>query len=687
VTFTRRRFLETTALAGAAACLPSGAAAWWQAGRPRPTAAQLAWQRDELAMFIHFGVNTFSDREWGDGKELPSSFAPSKLDARQWARAAKQAGFRAMILTAKHHDGFCLWPTRTTTHSVAASPFRAGAGGQLVLPVGWVPAGTTTTMPTLAADLASVPLKTERDRLGVKFSLVPSANWELTGHFRREEKDGTKDVGATFSFDRGVILPAPVSYQTDDFGIAMGYKGERLQARMGYTGSMFKNDYARIGWDNPYATGPATGQMAEAPDNQFHQIDALLGYQLSETTRLGAKLALGRMTQDEAFLPYGTTSGLPATTHLDGEVNTTLAKFDLNSRPSSRLRLDASYTYSDRDNNTPVNTYNYVITDLAPSPDARQNRPYSFEQQLLRLKAGYRLPKGADLSGGFDYDRMDRTYQQVTETDDKTLWASLKLRPTDSVEAGLKISHASRDASPYNAAAFQNPSFPESGAVPGEPLMQAFEMADRTRDKVGLDVSYNPQEKLSLGFAVDYYSDDYDNMVLGLTEATGYNLTPSLTYVFREGLTASAYYTYERLDSEQAGRAWIHGVSTSWLESDKNLTQTVGFSLNWVAIPKKLDIGADLVHADYTGEMRYAGVGATDLPEVSATLTGVGVHGVYKLKDNLALRAGYRYERYKESDWAKSGAVDSVATLLSLGEAPQDYDTHLVTLSLRYEFK
>ena len=79
-------------------------------------------------MFIHFGVNTFTDREWGDGTESPSIFAPSSLDAAQWARAAKQAGFRAMILTAKHHDGFCLWPTRTTKHSVAASPFRGGAG-------------------------------------------------------------------------------------------------------------------------------------------------------------------------------------------------------------------------------------------------------------------------------------------------------------------------------------------------------------------------------------------------------------------------------------------------------------------------------------------------------------------------------------------------------------------------------
>jgi len=99
-----------------------------QPPRPVPTAAQLEWQRDELALFLHFGVNTFTDREWGDGKEDPTIFAPSALDARQWARSAKAAGFRMMILTAKHHDGFCLWPSSVTRHTVAASPFRAGNG-------------------------------------------------------------------------------------------------------------------------------------------------------------------------------------------------------------------------------------------------------------------------------------------------------------------------------------------------------------------------------------------------------------------------------------------------------------------------------------------------------------------------------------------------------------------------------
>lgn len=98
---------------------------------PLPSENQLRWQEMETNMFVHFGPNTFSGKEWGDGTEPEDMFNPTDLDCRQWASVAKAAGFKGIIITAKHHDGFCLWPNPASAHTVAQCSWRDGKGDVL----------------------------------------------------------------------------------------------------------------------------------------------------------------------------------------------------------------------------------------------------------------------------------------------------------------------------------------------------------------------------------------------------------------------------------------------------------------------------------------------------------------------------------------------------------------------------
>ncbi len=98
---------------------------------PLPTKAQLAWHENEFYLFMHFGPNTFTGKEWGEGNEPEDIFNPAELDCRQWCRIAKAAGAKGIIITAKHHDGFCLWPSKYSKHTVRESKWKEGKGDVL----------------------------------------------------------------------------------------------------------------------------------------------------------------------------------------------------------------------------------------------------------------------------------------------------------------------------------------------------------------------------------------------------------------------------------------------------------------------------------------------------------------------------------------------------------------------------
>ncbi len=122
IQFNRKTLLLATTLmvvALKAQVLPCG---------PTPTENQLRWQEMEMYAFIHYSLNTYTDQEWGFGNEDPSLFNPSQLDCRQWARVCKQSGMKGIIFTAKHHCGFCMWPSKYTDYSVKSSPWKQGKG-------------------------------------------------------------------------------------------------------------------------------------------------------------------------------------------------------------------------------------------------------------------------------------------------------------------------------------------------------------------------------------------------------------------------------------------------------------------------------------------------------------------------------------------------------------------------------
>ena len=114
-------------------CINSSEQQLRRAASVTPSPRQLAWQQLEFYGFIHFGMNTFAGREWGDGTDSPQLFHPKDLDPDQWVAALKSAGMRGLILTCKHHDGFCLWPSAFTEYSVKNAPWREGQGDVVAL--------------------------------------------------------------------------------------------------------------------------------------------------------------------------------------------------------------------------------------------------------------------------------------------------------------------------------------------------------------------------------------------------------------------------------------------------------------------------------------------------------------------------------------------------------------------------
>jgi len=541
-------------------------------------------------------------------------------------------------------------------------------------------------------NLNKFELKTKRERLSVGASFVPKKRWQFDISFSHEDKQGVDATGSAMAngsdqllgFTTIALLPEPIDYNTDLVNATLRYDGNDGQLDFTYHMSLFTNADEALTWQDPFNPGSAIGSMSLAPDNEFHQLSLAGVYTLPYNSQLTGLFSMGRMTQNQDFQPYTvnlTSPALPRTS-LDGEVWLTTAQLKLTSRPVRALRLNAELRYNERSNQTPINTYNYIVMD-SHSGGPIDNNPYSYKNSKLKLDANYRFNAITSLRIGYKYNDMKRSYTNVERenTEENSLFAKWKVKPHSTVDLALYAEAGSRNGSDYNTL----------GQNPG---LRKFHLADRDRLQMGAKIDYMATDKLFLSLRTDFNKDDYSDTDIGLIESVQPVYTVDFTYQPRNNISTYGYYTYERIESSQAGYDISAAATNDWAADFDDIFNTLGIGARLNDLGK-WDVGLDVVYSQSTGKIKmtdYVLAGTEEqFPDNKTELTSVKLWTNYNYDKELTYRLGLGYEDYTEDNWAVDGLLPydqaTVANTLLLGNEALDYDTYVITVSVSYKFK
>ena len=566
----------------------------------------------------------------------------------------------------------------------AMTPFLGNGGSRLTLPAGF-PAADTASMP-LATTLQPIDVSSKRQRFDAGLGWLFGEQWSMQLTYRRDVRDGVQRIAGSF-FSTSSQMVAPLDQTTDQLELSAGYATRRMQVTVAYQLSVYRDGEPSLSWSNPFTPlvlGASTGQLALAPGNQFHQLLASAGYEITPTIRFSGDVAFGRMTQDESFLPITanatlapTVSALPVQS-LQGEVNTFNASARVTARPIDRLSLTARYERNARDNKTPSLSYPAVTTDTFVGATPRSNQPFSFFQDRFKLSGDYRGPGSLRTSLGVDQDDIERSLQEVVTTRETTVWGRLEGRAVDNLLLQLKLAHGQRDGTTYGTATWIDP--------PQNPLMRKFYLADRRRDSVNARADFTAKEGVTLGLSGDYAKDDYTASTIGLTQARTYAWGGDLSAALTEQTQLYAFVQSERIRSDQAGSQVF--AAPDWTARNVDRTTSLGVGIKQLAMGGKLELSADAVLTRLRNDIAIdAGVTSPPFPTITTTVDRLRVKAVYQLQKNLSLVGSLWHERYDSTDWHLDGVFPATITnLLAFGDQPPRYRVNVVQFAVRYRF-
>jgi MtrB/PioB family decaheme-associated outer membrane protein len=312
------------------------------------------------------------------------------------------------------------------------------------------------------------------------------------------------------------------------------------------------------------------------------------------------------------------------------------------------------------------------------APSQRTNLPYSFTQDKVQLRADYKAAQRVTTSAGYDFDSVERTFQEVDTTRENTVWARLATRHVDAVDLTLKYAYSDRNVSSYQAVPGITP--------PENPLLRKYNMANRTRNRGELRANIAAAESVSIGIQFDASNDDYSDSAIGLTSGQEFNLGGDVTIMLSDKTSLHVFGNYQEIKSEQSGSQAY--ATPDWSATNKDTIKLLGVGIKHVAIKDKLEVGADYTLMRTEGVISVStAANEPPFPNLETSRNGLKLYATYRLKDNVSLRAGYWYEHYESDDWALDGvAPATISNVLTFGQLAPQYRVHVIAMSVRYKF-
>jgi len=625
---------------------------------------------DGAFLIADFTADYFGDKAWrwsAEGKDLG-------LDSRRFSLEGGRQGLLQVRFGYEELPRH-LFETASTIYPTPGS-------SNLQLPAGWVRAPSTAGMTELSSSLRGMDVEWDRESWNTGFTFVQSKRFSYDVDYRHLERDGKQLRGGSF-LTLAATLPSPVDDETDTLEAGLNYEADNWSARVAYYGSFYNNDNDTLTWQNAFTAitpGADAGQIALAPDNEFQQISLSGHYYGWERTRVSGRLAVGRMEQDEGVLPYtlnpNLAGGALPRSSFDGEVDTLHADLRVSSRPWKNLRLRGEFVYDERDNDTPRDTWNYVVTDTFAAGTPRDNLPYGYERYRVALSGSYRFPFGTNGQLGYEYDNNDRDYTQIEETEQHEVWTELRISPLDVADLRLKYSWATRDGDDYNPVPATQP--------PQNALLRKYSQADRDRESLELSLSVQPFEQLDFTLTALVAEDEYDDTILGLEEAEYRNFTVDTGLRLPGDAMLTGQLGYDKFETTQFGSQSFSFAD--WQADQEDESWISGLSLDLPRLIERLQARISYTYIDTTGEIDNNTNGLeSSFPDLETDRHRVEVDLTYALRDNIDIGFAYLYEDYDVDDWTLDGvAPDTVGTLLATGARWQGYDVNLITLSFTW---